>query len=134
MITTTTIATLLLYAASADPAPVEHTIAVMALKPATAAATDDAKVESAALVDAVRAAVVVDELDASGKPVSFGRVAACVQGDLVQRGVPVVSADQAKRIHAKIDPSHPLAEQAVDNLDAVDVDVILSGSVHYSDA
>jgi hypothetical protein len=82
----------------------------------------------------LRTAVVVDELDPTGKPVALGRVGACLQGDLVKRGVPVVSAEQVKRIRQQLDPQKPLAGQAIDALDAGVVDVILSSSVRYSAA
>jgi HlyD family secretion protein len=48
------------------------------------------------------AAVAIDEVDDKGVALGLGRVGACVQGQLVEAGVPVVSADQVKRIKMQL--------------------------------
>lgn len=105
----------------------------LAKRSATALFHPEAAKRGDQLLSELRTALVLEGEDEEGKAIPGGGIDACVKQRLLAGGVPLVSAQQVKRIRASFDPA-TLREggDALDALTDAYADVILSGVVVYA--
>lgn len=101
-----------------------QTLALRALSPGMHESGDQA-------LSQLRTAVLISEVDEKQVPQPTSTVATCVQGALIDAGVPVVSAQQLQRIKSRLDPTLRGPDVAA-VLTADDADVIVIGTARSS--